>query len=262
MTTLPTGLYLPGTSILHRLCPWNKILCLLLILAATVTVDTLWGYGILALFAALTTVLSGLPADDVLRPVLRLRWFFLVIFLMNLCFYDTADPWFRLWILTPSAGGVMQGAHVALRVMLLLIFSGLLTGTTAPLALTGAMETLLSPLRFLGVPVGQIAMILSVAVQFIPTLLEEADAIRKAQTARGARFDSKRLWDKAGAVAPLAVPIFLAAFQRADELSLAMEARGYRPECPNPRTRASLHGPDIAALLLCAGLCAGMIAFF
>ena len=146
----------------------------------------------------------------------------------------------------------MQGVHTVVRVVLLLIFSGLVTATTAPLAMTGAMELLFSPLSLVRIPVGQIAMILSVAVQFVPTLLEEADAIAKAQTARGAGFDSRRLRDRAGALAPLVVPVFLAAFKRADELSLAMEARGYRPGSSNRFSRQAAGWMDMAALLLCA----------
>jgi len=255
MSALPTGLYQPGGSLLHRLCPWVKLLCLLILLTAVVTTDTLWGYGLVTALTAALLRLAALPAATVFSPVRRLRWFFLVIFLMNLCFYSPEDPWIRLWLFTPSFGGLMQGVHVVLRVFLLLLLGNLLTSTTAPLAMTDAMQTLLSPLGLLRIPVGQIAMILSVAVQFIPTLFEEADAIRKAQTARGAKFDSRRLRDKAAAVVPLVVPIFLAAFKRADELSLAMEARGYRPGLTVRKKAQPLARRDVAALLLCTELC-------
>ena len=149
----------------------------------------------------------------------------------------------------------MQGAHVLLRVLLLLLLGNLLTATTSPLAMTDAFQVLLSPLGLLKIPVGQIAMILSVAIQFIPTLFEEADAIRKAQTARGARFDSPKLRHKAAAVLPLAVPIFLAAFKRADELSLAMEARGYRGGRGMGRKKQPAQWQDALAIALCAALC-------
>lgn len=261
MNALPTGLYHPGASPLHRLCPWVKLLCLLLLLAAVVMTDTLAGYGILVLLTGGLILLSRLPVASALSAAWRLKWFFLVIFLMNLCFYGPEKPWFRLWILQPSLDGLIQGGHIAFRMLLLLILSNLLTATTPPLALTEGIEILFSPLKLLRLPVGQIAMILSVAIQFIPTLLEETDAIRKAQTARGARFDSPKLWDKAAAVMPLAVPIFLAAFKRADELSLAMEARGYRANQPNVRRSASPFVlSDALALLLCLCLCA--VQFF
>lgn len=251
MRGLPSGLYQPGHSLLHRLCPWSKLLCLLLLLCAVVTTKTLWGYLILVVLAAVLCACSRLPVGAVLGAVWRLKWFFVTILVMNLCFYSPQQPWFKWWILTPSQEGLMQGLHTVVRVVLLLIFSGLVTATTAPLAMTGAMEILLWPLSLVRIPVGQIAMILSVAVQFVPTLLEEADAIRKAQTARGAGFDSRRLRDRAGALAPLVVPVFLAAFKRADELSLAMEARGYRPNCSNKLPRQRTGWKDGAALLIC-----------
>lgn len=261
MNALPTGMYQPGESVLHRLCPWMKLVSFGVLVAAVVTTDTVPGYLLMGLFGTVLLCLSRLEAGSVLAPVWRLRWFFLVIFLMNVCFYAPQDPWFRLWMVAPSAQGCMQGLHTVARVALLLVFSGLLTGTTAPLALTAGIETLLRPLALLRVPVGQIAMILSVAIQFIPTLFEETDQIRRAQTARGARFDSRRLTQKAAAVMPLVVPIFLAAFKRADELSLAMEARGYRTDAPNPRLQLALGWADVLALMICAGLCAIAVIF-
>jgi len=233
---------------------------LFLLLAAVVTTDTVLGYGVLALFTAVPVVLSRLRLKDVLSSAWRLRWFFVTIFLMNLCFFSPDDPWLQWWIFTPSASGLLQGVHVVTRVFLLLVMSNLLTATTSPLAMTDAFRVLLWPFGLVRLPVGQIAMILSVAMQFIPTLFEEADAIRKAQTARGARFDSRRLSQKAAAVLPLAVPIFLAAFKRADELSLAMEARGYRGGKGMGKSRQKLTRRDGLALVICAAVCALQIA--
>ena len=261
MNMLPTGLYQPGQTLLHRLCPWVKLLCLVLLLVAVVTTASLWGYGLLALLTACLIAVSRLRLRDVFSSAWRLRWFFLIIFLMNLCFFSPQTPWIKWWIFTPSLEGLWQGVHVVTRVLLLLLMSNLLTATTAPLAMTDAFHVLLSPLRIVRLPVGQIAMILSVAMQFIPTLFEEADAIRKAQTARGAKFDSRKLRDKAAAVLPLAVPIFLAAFKRADELSLAMEARGYRPGSGMGRSKQSFVWCDAAALILCAAMCVMYVIF-
>ena len=163
----------------------------------------------------------------------------------------------RWWIFCPSMQGLVQGANVVLRVVLILILSNVLTTTTAPLKLTDGMERLLSPLRVIRVPTEQVAMIISVAIQFIPTIFEETDMIRKAQMARGARFDSRNYFEKAKAVMPLVIPIFLAAFKRADELSLAMEARGYRTDVRRAvKKREKLCAADFAALLVCAALCA------
>ena len=255
MNALPTGLYQPGTSALHKLCPWVKLLCLLLLLAAVVCTDTMAGYLLPAALTAVLIALSRLRLADVFSSAWRLRWFFLIIFLMNLCFFSAKDPWVKWWIVSPSYEGLMQATHVFVRVLLLLLLGNLLTATTSPLAMTDAFHVLLAPLGLVRIPVGQIAMILSVAIQFIPTLLEEADAIRKAQTARGARFDSPKLRHKAAAVLPLAVPIFLAAFKRADELSLAMEARGYQGGRGMGRKKQPVSWRDALALALCTGIC-------
>jgi energy-coupling factor transport system permease protein len=184
-------------------------------------------------------------------------WFFLVILLMNTCFYSPEDAWFSYWIFNPSPTGLMQGIHVVLSVFLVLVISNVLTSTTSPMEITNALESLSSPLKYIGIPTEEIAMILSIAIQFIPTLSEEAESIRKAQMARGARFDSPRIKEKAEAVLPLVTPIFLAAFKRADELSLAMEARGYRTAAG--RTKKKFNPPhvqDYAALALVVAICA------
>ena len=262
MNAVPTGVYQPGSSFLHRLCAFAKLLCLIVLLCAVVATGSLSGYALLLLFTAGLLLLSCVPLRSALGSVWRLRWFFLIILLMNTCFFSPEGAWFSLWIFTPSPAGLMQGLNVVLRVLFILVFSNLLTLTTAPMELTGAIELLLSPLGLLKIPVGQVAMILSVAIQFVPALFEETDMIRKAQTARGAKFDSPRLLDKAGAAAPLVVPIFLAAFKRADELALAMEARGYRTDAPSrPGRRLSATWRDAAALVCCCLLWAVQILY-
>lgn len=253
MTDLPVGLYRPGGSFLHRLDPRAKLLALLFLLAAVIAADTPLGCVAAAAFTGWAVFLSRVPVRAALGSAFRLRWFFLLIFLMNLFFYGPEDPWASWWIFRPSRAGLVQGALVVFRVFLLLAAGNILTVTTPPMALAGGMEWLILPLGRLGIPVGQVAMILSVAIQFVPVLLEETETIRRAQLARGARFDSPRLWEKAGAVLPLVVPVFLAAFQRADELATAMEARGYRPEQPRRRkTQEAFQGRDWRALAACA----------
>lgn len=228
MSHLPTGMFQPGDSVIHKLHPTVKLIAFLAIVVMIVLNSSLLGYLV---FVALITgmiFVAKIKVKTAFRSVHRLRWFFVIIFAMNFCFYGAEDAWVQFGIFAPSIAGIMQGIHVVARVFLVLVLSNILTLTTAPMALTKSIEQLLMPLRIIRIPTKQIAMILSVAIQFIPTLFEETDMIRKAQMARGARFDSHRLIDKAKAVLPLVVPIFLAAFKRADELSLAMEARGYQ----------------------------------
>lgn len=260
MSGLSAGQYRPGTAPIYLPGAFSKLICLLLLIAAAVCTDTLIGWLALALVTAALIALSGLSFSEAFASVGRLVWFFAVILLMNFLFQDPEGAWGRFWIFTPSPGGLLQGLRVILRVIFVLVWSNLLTCTTTPLAMTDSVETLLSPLRFIGVPVPLVAMILSVAIQFIPTLFRETEMIRRAQTARGARFDSRRLSDRAMAVLPLVVPIFLAAFKRADELSLAMEARGYQGKphgkhsyCPK-LTRYDLPGLLGCAVLLAAAI--------
>jgi energy-coupling factor transport system permease protein len=255
-------MFLPGNSVIHRMDARVKLAALLIAVVAVVCTDTLIGYGVMILFTAVLVRLSGIGFSAAFGSVRRLGWFFAFILLMNTCFYGPDGAWFTFWIFSPSPAGLMQGLNVVLRVLLVLVLSNVMTAATAPLEITKALERLMSPLKYVGLPVEQIAMIISVAIQFIPTLFEETDMIRKAQTARGARFDSPKLSQKAAAVMPLAVPIFLSAFRRADELAEAMEARGYRGAKGRTKKKyASLKWTDYAALACVSVICAVQIVF-
>ncbi|MEG1720304.1 MAG: energy-coupling factor transporter transmembrane component T [Pseudoflavonifractor sp.] len=227
MKSMPTGQYRPGESPLHRAGAGVKLAGLILLLVGVVTAHAPWSYALLIALSAGLICLSGLGFAEILRPIGRLWRFFLVIFLMNALFFTGERALWSWWIFTLSTGGMVQGANVILRVALLMVLTGLLTATTPPMALTAAMASMLMPLRIFRVPTEDVALILGVAIRFIPILMEEADLIRMAQTARGAKFESRRLTDRAKSLLPLVVPIFLAAFRRADELATAMEARGY-----------------------------------
>ncbi len=256
MSDMPTGSYIPGNSMLHRMNPAAKLFCFLVLLAAVVMTDSVWGYGLMIGSVAVITVISGLGLGDVLRPVTGLWLFFVLIFLMNAVFYGTEQVLWSWWIFRISVDGMIQGANVILRVILLMMLGSVLTSVTSPIELTGAIEILLQPLRLFRVPVADVAMILSVALQFIPTFMEETEMIQKAQVARGARFESRRLRDKAASVMPLVVPVFLSAFRRADELSVAMEARGYGRAGGRKRRRMiPFGGRDIAALAVSWMIC-------
>lgn len=184
-----TGQFTPGTSILHRLDARAKFFGFLILIVATVCTDAWLGYALLLAVTAAIVAICGLPLRTALASVARMGWFFLLIFVMNALFFATDDAIWHWWILTLSVPGIVQGAQVTVRLALILVMSNVLTCTTPPLEITGAIQTLLSPLQLVRLPVEDIAMILSVAVQFIPTLLEETDTIRKAQIARGARFE-------------------------------------------------------------------------
>ena len=257
MNHLPTGMFLPGDSFIHRLDSRVKLLALLISVVSVLFVDSLIGYGIMIVFTAVIIMLSGVPLGTALNSVNKMYWFFLLILLMNTCFYSPENAWVSYWIFNPSPAGLMQGIRVVLSVFLVLVISNVLTSTTSPMEITNALESLSSPLKYIGIPTEEIAMILSVAIQFIPTLSEETESIRKAQMARGARFDSPKITEKAEAVFPLVIPIFFAAFKRADELSLAMEARGYRTAAGRTKKKFDpLQIQEYAALAVVIVICA------
>lgn len=252
-----TGQYVPGDGFLHRLDARAKLLCLLLFAVAVIAANCTVSYVAVALSLLALLLFGQLRLRLVLGAVARLWLLYLMVFLTNALFYTTETPLWKWWIFTPSVPGILQGLKVVFTIIPIMIFSNILTQTTKPLALTAALQSLLSPLRFVRLPADEIAMILSVAIQFIPTLLEETDTVKKAQTARGARFESRYLHERAAALLPLVVPVFLSAFQRADELATAMEARGYRgAKYRTRRKRLPLPASAWLALGLCALLCA------
>lgn len=262
MSRLPTGMFIPGNSLIHRLDARIKLLSLIVLLVAIAKTDSLIGYAIVITLTASVITLSGITVKTAVGSAYRMYLFFIFIFLMNACFFSMENTWFSFWIIHPSPDGAIQGLNVVCRVFLVLVLSNVLTCTTSPMEITNSLESLFSPLRLVKIPTDQIAMIISVAIQFIPVLFEEADMIRKAQTARGATFDSPKLREKAAAVMPLAIPIFIGAFRRADELSQAMEARGYSGErrCMKRKSRR-LYFRDYAACSAVFVLCFLQIVF-
>ena len=263
MKQLPNGIYIEKNSLIHKLDSTVKMLLFIILVAVVIATNSLLGYIALFLFTAVICVISKVGMKAALGNVLRLFWFFITIFLMNLFFFKAENAWISFWIFNPSFDGMMQGIKVVARVIAFLIFSNIINATTPPVEVTSAIENIISPLKIFKVPVSQLALILSVSIQFVPILFEEADMIKKAQTARGAQFESKRLVDKAGAVAPMVVPIFVSSFRRADELSLAMEARGYRVDVKVNKRKAVHSGlNEITSFLLCAALLVVQIIVF
>lgn len=260
MRGLPTGQYIPDTSLVHRLDARVKLTGFLLLLIAAVMASNVLSYAMMLSVTIALIALARLSVRTALGSFGRMGWFFAIIFLMNALFFDAQEVLWSWWIFRLSVEGLKQGANVLLHMALVVVLSNVLTCTTPPMALTGALESLMRPLKLVRVPVEDVAMILSVAIQFIPTLLTETDMIKKAQTARGARFESRKLSEKAVAVLPMVVPIFLSAFRRADELSMAMEARGYRDAASRTkRKKAPLCLPDYAAFAACGAALAVQI---
>lgn len=227
MNQILTGGYIEADSSVHKMDAFIKFICAFLLLAAVILSNTALGYIIVIALIMITVMLSHIGFKNAFGTVKRMWLFFVFILLMNALFFESVQPLWSFWIFNFSVEGTVQGLNVVFRVALAMVLGNILVATTSPLDIVDAIESLIFPLKYIGVPIRDVAMILGVAIQFIPTFIREADMIKKAQTARGARFESKKLTEKAQSVIPFVVPIFLSAFRRADELSIAMEARGY-----------------------------------
>ncbi len=226
-TNITIGQYLPGSSFIHRLDPRTKLLLTLFIIVILFLVESFVGYGLVALYIAAFFALSQLPVRYVLRGLKPL----VIIILLTLALNVFMTPGEVLWkwgFLTVTEEGLVKGAMMGARLILLIIGTSLLTLTTSPISLTDGIESLLRPGKRIGIPAHELAMMMTIALRFIPTLLEETEKIMKAQMARGADFESGNLLRRAKSLIPLLVPLFVSAFRRADELATAMEARCYR----------------------------------
>lgn len=261
LSDITLGQYFPGNSFIHRLDPRTKILATLIYIVAIFFANTPLTYGLLAVFAAVVILVSRLPLGLVfssLKPI----WIIVILTMLIHMFTAPGENIVYAWkFLKVTAEGLDLGIKMAVRLILLLLFSSILTFTTSPIVLTDGIEKLLRPFKAIGVPAHEMAMMMTIALRFIPTLLEETDRIMKAQTARGADFGSGNILQRMKNMLPLLVPLFISAFRRADELATAMEARCYRGG--EGRTRMhelSYNGRDYVAFALVIAL-AVLLAF-
>lgn len=221
------GQYYPAQSRIHRLDPRVKIVCTLLFLVSLFIQNSLLGYVIATIYLGAVIRLSKVPLKYIvkgLKPIVILLLFTVV---MNLFLTRSGDTLVHFWIFTITEGGLRTSVFMAIRLMYLVAGSSIMTFTTSPNGLTDGMEKLLHPLNKLNVPVHEVAMMMSIALRFIPILLEETDKIMKAQQARGADFESGNIIQRAKAMVPILVPLFVSAFRRANDLAMAMESRCY-----------------------------------
>lgn len=227
LSGITLGQYFPGASFIHQLDPRTKIIGTVLFISSIFLAETYLAYGVLVLFSIVVVGVSRIPARLVLKSIKPLWLILLITFLIHLL----TTPGAIVLAAGPFAvtdTGLRQGILMSLRLVLLIVISSLLTFTTSPIVLTDGIERLLNPFKRIGVPAHELAMMMTIALRFIPTLIEETDRIMKAQIARGAEFSSGSLFKRAQNMIPLLVPLFISAFRRADELATAMEARCYR----------------------------------
>ena len=227
LNNIMIGQYFPGDSFLHRMDARVKILLLLILLIEVFAFTSAPVYLIMTVLTFLMIMISKVPMRMVLRSLKPLWWIILFTFVLHL-FSHPGRELYRIWQFVITQEGVAQGALISVRLMLLIVLSTLLTFTTSPLKLTDALESLLSPFKRLGLPAHELAMMMTIALRFIPTLISETDKIMKAQQSRGADFVTGSILSRLKNMVPILVPLFLSAFRRADDLALAMEARCYR----------------------------------
>ena len=221
------GQYYQTESAVHRLDPRVKRIATVVFIISLFLVDNFWGYLTAGLFLAFSIRLSHVPFKFMVKGMKAILFLLIFTVIFNL-FLTPGQPLVSIWRLTITREGLETAVKMAIRLSFLIIGSSVMTLTTTPNNLTDGMESLMKPLRRLHVPVHEIAMMMSIALRFIPILLEETDKIMKAQMARGADFDSGNLIQKAKSLVPLLVPLFISAFRRASDLAMAMEARCYR----------------------------------
>lgn len=249
------GQYYPSDSVIHRLDPRTKIILTVMMIVAVFMVHGLVGYALILGFVYLASQLAKIPFKLLVRGLRPLRFILILTFLLNLLFSSGETMLIQWGIIKISMEGLSQAIHYSLRLMFLVVGTSMLTLTTSPVSLADGLEMLLSPLKKIRFPAHELAMMMTIALRFIPTLLEETDKIMKAQMARGADFESGNLLQRAKAMVPLLVPLFVSAFRRAGDLAMAMEARCYHGGENRTRLRVlKVTKNDWLAVLVLCGL--------
>ena len=252
------GQFFPGDTVVHRLDPRIKLILTVVYIVAIFLAKSFVSYAVMLAALSAVTALSAVKPRTILRGMKPVVIVIIMTAILNI-FFTQGDPIFKLWILRPTWQGLRTAFFMMLRIIMLITGTFLLTYTTSPIALTDGLESLLSPLKKIRLPVHELAMMMSIALRFIPTLIEETDKIMSAQKARGADFETGRLLERARAMLPLLVPLFVSAFRRADELAVAMESRCYHGgEGRTRMKKLKTSGRDYAALCIGAALVAGV----
>jgi energy-coupling factor transport system permease protein len=260
--SITLGHYLPGTSLVHNLNPRIKVPVLITILVMLFLIKTY--PGLLAMLAAALLLIfsAQIPFGYLirgLRPIFYIALFALIIFFF---FTKGGVVLFRLGFVTIESDGVTEGLFVIIRLVTLVLFSLLLTLTTTPLSLTHGLGYFLRPLSKIGLPTEEVVMIMAIALRFIPTLIEESQRLMRAQISRGADFETGSIFRKAKNLVPLILPLFISAFRRADELALAMEARGYRIGAKRTRLHEDRIGQQDWTAFAFTLIMLGLVVFF
>ena len=222
------GQYFPGNSVVHRLDPRTKLIMLVLYIVALFCAVSWVSYAVVFVFLAVTIALSKIPVKSIVRGMKPLVVILVFTGVLNLFFTPGDTVLVSFWVVTITLEGLVRAILMVARILMLISGTFLLTYTTSPISLTDGLESLLSPLKAIRLPVHELSMMMCIALRFIPTLIEETDKIMSAQKARGADFETGSLLQRVKALVPILVPLFISAFRRADELATAMECRCYQ----------------------------------
>lgn len=256
------GQHFPGDSIVHRTDPRLKILLVIAYIVLLFTINNFLGLALSLVLLAGLYLLAKIPLRIIIKSLNPIIPIIAFTAILNLFFMGgEGEPLIHFWVIKVYKEGIAYAIFMAVRIVALIAGTGLLTYTTSPIVLTDAIERLLSPFAKLGLPVHELAMMMTIALRFIPTLIEETDKIMSAQKARGADFESGGLMDKAKSLVPIMVPLFVSSFRRADELALAMECRCYHGGAGRTRMRQlKYQGVDYAGFAVSLLVLAAVVA--
>lgn len=260
MDNMTFGKYIPGNSIIHRLDPRLKI-CAVFIFLISVFFDAGFiGYGILAIYVLLCSLVSKIKLSHILKAIKPMVFMMVFLMIFNIFLMKTGDVIIKIGSISIYSGALIQTAYIFIRLVLIITLTTLMTSTTKPLELTLAIESLLNPLKRFHFPVHELAMMISIALRFIPDLLDEAKRIMKAQASRGVDFNEGSFMEKIKSIISLIIPLFISAFQRAEELANAMESRNYNPEATRTKYKVlTWTHLDTLSMLITLGVCCGVI---
>lgn len=243
------GQYYDTESPIHKMDPRTKILFTVFYMVTLFLIDGIYAYTAILFLTALIIALSNIPLKFMLKGLKPILLLVVITALLNL-FMTSGEEMFRYGFLKITKEGIFMASKMAIRIILLIIGSSVLTLTTTPTVMTGGLELLLSPLKKIGIPISVFVMMISIALRFIPTLIDETDKIIKAQTSRGADFENKNPLKRIKAMIPILIPLFVSAFRRADDLAVAMECRCYNADSRRTSYRRFKFGKyDLYALL-------------
>lgn len=225
--SLIIGQYVPTQSLIHRIDPRTKITIIFIYVIIVFFANNVLSYSILTAFAALTILLTKIPMRFILKGLTPIWFLIIFTFVLHVFVNNTGTVYFEVFNFQFFTGGLVQGFAISMRFFLLILVTSLLTLTTTPMEITDALEVMLHPLKKVKFPIHELALMMSISLRFIPTLMQETDKISKAQASRGVDFRTGPFKQRIKAIVPLLIPLFVSAFKRAEELAMAMEARGY-----------------------------------